>query len=243
MMPTPAPSPRMRDFASPAELAGELAAIVADKLRDAVGKRGRAVMAVSGGSTPALFFERLSEQPLDWHKVAVTLVDERFVPPSSDRSNERLVRSTLLQNAAGAARFAGLYSPTATVEEAASAADAGIAPLGQPFDVVVLGMGADGHTASFFSDAANIAALTDPRSRRRVLAVHAASGAEARMTLTLPLIANARFIALHIEGDDKKAVLDRALSDPDPKMPIRTVFDHAASPVHVFRAPSQGATK
>lgn len=230
-------SARWRTYATREDLAARLAADVADRLREAIKAKGGATLAVSGGTTPELFFEALSHKDLDWTKVIVTLVDERFVPPSSDRSNERLVREKLLRNEARLARFVGLYSAVQDVEAAARQAEAGLALLGPRLDVVVLGMGTDGHTASFFPDAPNLDALTDVAQKRRVLAVDAPSGGEPRITLTLPLIVEARLLVLHIEGDTKRQVLDVALAQAAPRLPIARVFDAAPSPIDVYWAP------
>lgn len=231
-----AASARLRTFAAREDLAAELAATVSDRLREAIKSRGGATLAVSGGTTPALFFEALSHEKLDWTKVIVTLVDERFVPPSSERSNEWLVREKLLKNEARLARFVGLYSDATDVDEAARRAEAGVALLGSPLDVVVLGMGTDGHTASFFADAPNLDDLTNPSQARRVLPVDTASSGEPRLTLTMPLIANARFLALHIEGDAKRGVLDRALAEKTTTLPIRMVANSAAAGLNVYSA-------
>ncbi|MFH1794023.1 MAG: 6-phosphogluconolactonase [Pseudomonadota bacterium] len=233
-----AASARWRTFATREDLAAQLAADVADRLRAAIKAKGGATLAVSGGTTPALFFETLSHKDLDWTKVIATLVDERFVPPSSERSNERLVREKLLRNEARLARFVGLYSDATDVDEAARRAEAGVALLGSPLDVVVLGMGTDGHTASFFPDAPNLDALTNPSQARRVLSVDTASSGEPRLTLTMPLIANARFLALHIEGDAKREALDRALAEKTKPLPIRMVVNRAASGLQIYSAPT-----
>ncbi len=230
-------SARWRTFATREDLAARLAADVADKLREAIKANGGATLAVSGGTTPGLFFEALSHKDLDWTKVIVTLVDERFVPPSSERSNERLVREKLLRNEARLARFVGLYSAVPDVEAAARQAEAGIALLGPRLDVVVLGMGTDGHTASFFPDAPNLDALNDVAQKRGVLAVDAPSGGEPRITLTLPLLVGAGSLVLHIEGDTKRQVLDAALAQAAPRLPIARVFDAAPSPIDVYWAP------
>src|ERR671910_3056451 len=115
-------SPDWHEFASREELAEALASVVADVLRAAIDKRGTTLLAVSGGNTPGMFFRELSQQELDWDNVTVTLVDERFVPEDSSRSNARLVRENLLQDKAAAARFAGLFSDANTVENAADRA-------------------------------------------------------------------------------------------------------------------------
>ena len=214
-------------------LADALADDVAGALKVAIRTRGRAVLAVSGGSTPGRFFDTLSRKQLDWKDVVVTLVDERFVPPSSDRSNERLVRERLLVGAARAARFVPLYHEAARVEDAADMAQAMLAPLGRAPDVAVLGMGTDGHTASFFPDAVDLDRLLDPASGALVEAVHARSAGEPRLTLPLARILDAGFVALHIEGEEKRRVLEAALGQDDPP-PVSAVFRHSRNPVPVY---------
>lgn len=226
------------EAANPAALARDLAKRVAACLLHATDARGRAVIAVSGGTTPGRFFDALSEMPVDWSKVTVTLVDERFVPPENERSNEKLVRERLLKNAAANARFQGLWTGDEGVEAAARAAADRIAALPTPIDIVVLGMGADGHTASYFTDAPNLERLTDPAEPATVLPVETTAGGEPRLTLTMPLIAQARLVVLHIEGDEKKAVAKRAIDGaPLGELPVATIFDHATHPVEIFWAP------
>ncbi len=223
-------------FSGRPELATALAGRVADRLNKAIAERATALLAVSGGTTPAKFFAALSATPIAWDKVIVTLVDERFVPASSPRSNAGLVAANLLQNAAKAARFVPLYHEAVGIEDAAASDDAALRSLPWPLDVVVLGMGPDGHTASFFPDADDLPKLLDPASDRIVLPVHAASAGEPRLTLSLARIVDAGFIALHIEGEDKRTAFDGAVA-PGPRKPIRAVLDAAPKPVEVFWAP------
>ena len=223
-------------FSGREELAAALAAQIADHLTKAIAKRGTALLAVSGGTTPARLFAVLSATPIAWDKVTVTLVDERFVPASSPRSNAGLVAANLLQNAAKAARFVPLYHEATSIEDAAASDNAALQALPWPLDVVILGMGGDGHTASFFPDADDLAVLLDPSSERIVLPVHAASAGEPRLTLSLARIIDAGFIALHIEGADKRTAFDGAVA-PGPRKPIRAVLDAAPKPVEVFWAP------
>ncbi|WP_457152499.1 6-phosphogluconolactonase [Mesorhizobium sp. P5_C1] len=223
-------------FAGRQELAVALADHVAGRLTKAIAERGMGLLAVSGGTTPAKFFAALSAMQIAWDKVIVTLVDERFVPASSPRSNAGLVAANLLQNAAKAARFVPLYHEGVGIEDAAASDNSALQSLPWPLDVVVLGMGPDGHTASFFPDADDLAKLLDPSSDRIVLPVHAASAVEPRLTLSLARIVDAGFIALHIEGEDKRAAFDSAVA-PGPRKPIRAVLDAAPKPVEVFWAP------
>jgi 6-phosphogluconolactonase len=215
---------RERVFTARDELAQSLARDVADELMRAIEAKGKATLAVSGGTTPKLFFDKLSEADLPWHRVTVTLVDERQVPDTSERSNARLVRDHLLKNRAQAARFVPLYGN-------ASAADTA------PFDVVVLGMGSDGHTASFFPGGDKLAEAIDTGSGKRLIEITAPGAGEPRITFTLPVIEQAGRLKLHIEGLDKRSVLDRALTDgPEEDMPVRAVL-RSATPMTLYWCP------
>lgn len=221
-------------FPSRAELAETMAKTIAGKLSGAIAARGTGFIAVSGGSTPALLFAELSQAAIDWKKVTVTLIDERLVPATSPRSNARLVADKLLQGPAAAATFVPLYHGTDDGDEAAKRARAEFGKLPWPLDVAVLGMGGDGHTASFFPDAPDIAGLLAADAAKLVLPVEAASAGEHRLTLTLGKIAEAGLLALHIEGPDKKQVLERALSGE--KLPIRAALEASPRPVEIFWA-------
>ena len=224
------------EFADPAALAQALASSVADDLRTALQERQVASLALSGGNTPKAFMRALSKQSLDWSQVVVTLVDERWVPEDNARSNAALLRENLLQGPAAAARFLPLHRDTATPEEALDALERDLAALPSPFDAVVLGMGNDGHTASFFPGGDRLADALDPDSTRRVLPMRAPGAGEPRITLTLPTLLAARHLYLHIEGEEKQAVLAQALggTDAGAGYPIRAVLRHARSPLATY---------
>jgi 6-phosphogluconolactonase len=224
------------EFTDRATLEHALADTIVNRLASSITKRGEALIAVSGGNTPKKLFQVLSNAKLAWDRVIVTLVDERFVPPSSPRSNAALVSQNLLQNKASAARFVPLYKDGMSLERAASSDSADMLALPWPADVVILGMGLDGHTASFFPDADNLASLLDPASTRTVLPVHAQSAGEPRLTLSAARILGAEFVALHIEGPDKRTVFEQAMTN-EPRKPIRSVIDAVPKPVEVFWAP------
>lgn len=231
-------TPELLSFASGQDLAKALANAVASALAAAIAVRGEASIAVSGGSTPKAFFEALSNEEIDWPNVTVTLVDERFVPPDNPRSNHLLIATHLLQNAAASARFVPLYQPAGSAKDAARIATEKTAAIGNPFDVVVLGMGGDGHTASFFPDGDHLTQALDLSLPRRVLAMEAEGAGEPRLTFSFSSLHDARLLALHIEGAEKRAVLERALTGTDEaEMPIRAVFNRAASALEIYWAP------
>ncbi len=226
-----------RVFTGRLALAAELADSVAERINAAIAERGIAAIAVSGGSTPTRFFAALGKhKDIDWSKVIVTLVDERWVDDTNDRSNAMLVNERMLQGPAAVARFLPLYSGGDTPDAAAIAkTNALLANLPRPFAAVVLGMGTDGHTASFFPGGDSLAeALSAPGP---VLAIHAPGAGEPRVTFTLQRLLDTDGLYLHIEGEEKTGVLDTALSEgPIEDMPIRAVL-RSGQPVTVYWAP------
>ncbi|MFT3791931.1 MAG: 6-phosphogluconolactonase [Rudaea sp.] len=229
-----------RRFGDGAQLAEALAGAIADDLAHAIAERGQALLAVSGGRTPQRFLQTLSMQPVDWSKVVVTLVDERWVPPTDARSNETFVRANLLQGRAAAARFVPLYEAGAAApEDGMPAVTARVAMLDLPFDALVLGMGEDGHTASFFPDGDHLAEATDPKTDAVVLPMRAPGAGEPRITLTLPVILDSRAIYLHIEGERKREVLENAryVAATNRAWPISAVLRNAHAPVKVYWCP------
>jgi 6-phosphogluconolactonase len=226
-----------RDFPDREALANGLADAIAADLAKGIATRGIASLAVSGGSTPAAFFTALSSRDLAWQKVLVTLCDERWVSEDSDRSNARLVRSTLLTGKAENARLVPLWSGGEEPDKAGiSATNTALAAVPLPFDAVILGMGSDGHTASFFPGGDTLeAALTAPGP---ALAIRAPGAGESRVTLTLPVLLNTGALYLHIEGIAKAETLARAQADgPVAEMPVRAVLSQTEKPVTIYWCP------
>jgi 6-phosphogluconolactonase len=224
-------------------LASALARSVADDLRNAIAQRGEAKLALSGGTTPLRFLRALSHEPLAWSRVKVLPVDERWVPPVHKRSNERLLRETLLQNAAAAATLVPLFRPVATPERALQAVLTEIASRALPLDVVVLGMGEDGHVASLFPDLPRRDVGLQSSGRAPVLAVRSAAAPEPRMSLTLSAIFTAPALYLHIEGDTKRRVLEAAIADPRNRLPIRAFMAQAPVRPRLFWCPDANAAR
>ena len=215
-------------------------AFIADRIERnlvaAIAARGGATLAVSGGKSPIDFFHALSSRQIAWDKVTVTLVDERWVPPTDPDSNERLVADHLLRDAAAAARFVGLKNERPDPSAGQPLCEAAIGALDRPFDVTVLGMGEDGHTASLFPGARELGAgLT---TAALTLAVTPPDAAHARMSLSLAALLDSRLILLPLTGPEKLRVYRDALGDgPIEAMPIRAILRQTNVPVEVILSP------
>ena len=213
----------------------EIADWVTDQLKAALAERGVASLVVSGGRTPTGFFKLLRDADLDWSRVTITLADERWVAPDHADSNERLLREHLLQGRAAAAKFIPLKFEAADPVAGAKLASEALAGVGE-FDVVILGMGEDGHTASLFPDSPQLAAgLMDATGAACLATENTTKPPRWRITLTAPRIARARALALHISGAQKWALLGEIISGSDPyRFPIRILFNQTEVDRHVF---------
>ncbi len=222
-----------KSFDDKASLEKQLAERVAKQLQEAIDARGKASLVVSGGSTPLALFELLSHKAIEWQNVYITLADERWVDVESDDSNENLVRQHLLQNRAASAKFRGLKNMFNTAEAGVDMTIEQLTNFPKPFDVVVLGMGNDGHTCSWFPCSAEIEqALT---TEELCLATNPTMAPHGRITISKKGILASRQIYLHIVGEQKLSVYRQALEDNDAKaMPIRAVLDQHRTPVDVY---------
>jgi len=214
-----------------AVLALDLAEVVAEQLRDAIRIRGKASLAVPGGTTPGPFLTALSKQKAEWDKISVMLTDERFVPEDSPRSNTRLLKEALLQGYAAAAKLVPMVAKGDTPEAVLAQLEAGVAPV-LPLDVVVLGMGEDMHTASLFPGADKLEeALDDTASL--ILPMRAEGAGEPRLTLTAPVLRQAYAVHVLITGAAKLKALQVALQEgPEAEAPVRVVLNRADTEIH-----------
>ncbi|MEO0912926.1 MAG: 6-phosphogluconolactonase [Pseudomonadota bacterium] len=226
--------PSILHYQSREALASDLAEIVARELSEALAAKGRATLAVPGGSTPGPFLAALSEEAVDWGKTAVMLTDERFVPESSERSNTRLLRETLLRNRAAAATLVPFYAEAAQAEDVLADLTSGLLPH-LPLDVCVLGMGEDMHTASLFPGADRLAEALGPEAAP-LIPMRAPGAPEPRITLSAPVLRAAGTLHVLITGAAKQAALELAMRDgPEAEAPIRAILN-APSAVTVHYA-------
>lgn len=221
-------------------MASTLADCVAAMLRLGLSQRSHASLLVSGGRSPLPFLRALSQRKLDWSRVAVSLVDERWVPPEHADSNAGLVRANLSRGAASAARFVPLYGGEASPEAGLAACEERLRSLRRPFDAVVLGMGEDGHFASLFPGLTELAELLGPDAPT-VAAIHPPAAAHARITLSLRALLDARNLVLQITGARKRAVLEEAAEQgaDELAMPVAALLRQTTAPLRVFFSPSE----
>jgi len=228
-----------RRYADMETLSRELAAGIAVNLTAAIGARGLASLVVSGGRSPVRLFEILRTQPLDWDRVCVALADERWVGPDDPASNERLVREVLLKDRAASARFLGLKNGAPTPDLGAVSAWETFARVPRPFDVVVLGMGDDGHTASLFPGSPNLPRALNPAAAAGCVGMWAPVAPQARLSLNLTALLDSRRIVVLISGESKWRTFTAACAPgPVEDMPIRAVLRQSRTPVDVLWSPS-----
>lgn len=214
------------------------ARLAADTLEAVIAQHGAASLMVSGGSSPGRLFKLLSREPLDWTRVTVGLVDERWVARHDLSSNERLIRETLLAEAAEKAAFLPMKTAHATAAEAIMDRNAAYAPHCASISFLLLGMGADGHTASWFPAAANLAEIVSPDGAQFVAAVEAPLAVVAqRMTLTGSAVIHANRALLLVFGVEKRSMLEH-MTEADPmNCPVRFAIDGLGDRLSIFWAP------
>jgi 6-phosphogluconolactonase len=202
---------------------------LADAATNAIAERLRegGLFVGTGGSTPGPIYDRLAKRDLPWSRITVTLTDDRKVDPSSDESNEKLVRDRLLVGGAGAARFLSLREP--------AEAGALLAPC-LPAAATLMGMGGDGHVASLFPNSPE--RHEGMTSERLVIPIAMAGLAPfvPRITLTLRALLQTGLVVLAVTGEDKRGVLERIAADPAYAPPAAAILRQSTVPVRTIWA-------
>jgi len=226
-------------FDSRPGLAEELSNRIAQHLYAGLEENQFSSLALSGGSTPKQMLALLADKIEPFNEmVYFALVDERCVPFEDERANRRMIRETLRLTNHAQSEFLDLYQNDLSAAQAAQAASEKLIDDEElPFDVITLGMGTDGHTASWFPATNGLKDAVDPAADALVVPVTGDTLGEDRVSLTMPAIQGANLIVLHIEGAEKRAVFDIAMQDgPADAMPIRHLLRHPYANVEVYWA-------
>ena len=210
---------------------------LADTLQSSSLSQRNVLLGVSGGSTPMPIYQALAQKELAWNRIKLLLVDERWVPSNHVDSNERNIREAFSENAEAEKNIIGLRSDKADLETAAIAADQKLAAMNEALDVVVLGMGEDGHFASLFPGSKQFDNAISVTGSRFVLPIspmpdHAP---HSRLSMSLAYIQRAKRIILAINGEKKKLVLQQAIAEGDEHhLPIAALFKTNSPTVEIY---------
>jgi 6-phosphogluconolactonase len=220
-------------FETQEELVAHLSQSIAQNLKEAIQTKGIATLLVSGGSTPKPLFETLRKMPLAWDKMKIGLCDERWVESDHEDSNAKLVQEYLLQEEASAATFVGMYNGEQEISLAEEVCSETLKAELFPFDVLVLGMGTDAHTASLFPNNERLEEAFE--TDELCIMIEPTTAKHERMSLTLNTILSAKHLYLHFEGEEKQKVYEEALKGEDTmKMPIRAVLNQNIKEIEVY---------
>jgi 6-phosphogluconolactonase len=232
------PRVRMHSYESQTQWTWGAAVAISSVLARDLQEKPRTRLLLSGGSTPSPVYAALSKAPLDWGRVDVALVDERWLLPDDPDSNARLVRQTLLQNNAAKARFETLTRAGRNIEESVNAAN--LHAQHRP-GVIVLGMGDDGHTASLFPGMQGLDHALATKAAYVSVDATGCPGAGKllrRISLTPAGLAPAHTRLMLIRGESKRKLLDRVLDGDDPhEYPARIAFTTPGPPLHIHWCP------
>jgi len=205
----------------------DLARSISEILIDAINKSGRASLAVSGGRTPKPLFEELSLINLDWSRVDLTLVDDRWVDSDHKDSNELLVKTHFIKNKAARVNFVPLKNDAQSAKEGVPLSEEALKNIDMPFDIIILGMGTDGHTASLFPCSDELPVGMDLNTMSHLVATNPKTAPYERISLTAKSIFNAKKVILHLNGSAKLHTLEEAMNLSDSsQMPIYAFLQH-----------------
>jgi 6-phosphogluconolactonase len=227
------------EYDSLEEVAEAVAGDVGFIVESALDARGASLIALPGGGSPQPIFKALSRKKLPWKQVTIIPTDDRLVAVDSHLSNIRAIAQTFLPT--GARVIPITTSGAEDYKLAGNAADARLQDLPWPPDLVWLGMGEDGHTASIMSGPDLQTALDAPKARRAVGVMPDPMPQDApapRVTLTRAAILSARTILITITGNEKRELLERAIEDgQSSKLPIGRVLAEAEQPIDIHWCP------
>lgn len=226
---------REQYFSGREEASAAAADYLAEGLRLALEEGAQAQMVVCGGTTPGRCFDLLSEKNLDWSRVNIIPSDERWTEASSSDSNEKMIRERLMSGAAAEAGFIPLYYPELNAQAACEKVNQTLQGLPMPFATALLGMGTDGHFASLFPDAENLAEGLDVSNQRLCLPVYTKASPYPRISLSLSALSFSKRLILLFFGQEKKQVFDQARAG-EHEYPVSALLRQNRVPVDLIWA-------
>ena len=212
-----------------AQLSEAFAEYASDILNKALEKKPFASLVVPGGSTPRHYLPALAKCPLPWERVTITLSDERWVDVNDEQSNENLVKKCLLENLPASAPFVSLKTHHNNPFTAIKEINQRLNKIPQPLNLTVLGLGEDGHVASLFPGM-----HFDLLSTQHCVAVAPPIAPSPRVSLSLPMLAKSKYIALVVVGETKQHLLNQLNKDSHPELPIQWLFQRTHSQIDIF---------
>ena len=223
-------------FGSREDLINQLHADILKELGEGIADRDVASMLLSGGTTPGPLYQKMSESEFDWEKVVFAPTDERWVEPDHPDSNEKLVRETLLLNKAAAANFIGLKSDGDTPADGLEKTEEKLSNFPLPIDVVLLGMGEDGHMASLFPGLDDTKFALSEDCQSLCYGISRGNGEVDRMTLTLKCLLSSKRVFLLFFGEKKLSVFKNAASEKTETLPVSYLLHQDKVPVSLYWA-------
>jgi 6-phosphogluconolactonase len=219
------------------EIDNNLCSSIILDLKEDIQTKNQASLLVSGGSTPINLFELLSNADLEWEKVSISLVDDRFLPDDHKDQNGSMVRKLLIQNKAAKAKFIPLVQDSSDITRSIEMANKAFKVVSQPFSSVILGMGDDGHTASLFPDCDELDGGMDLNNENTIIKTEPKTAPYQRISLTRKAILNAKSLYLHFYGEEKLKVFEAAgKNDTYRPFPIQAFINQSEKQLKVFKA-------
>lgn len=230
---------KINTYANMRDLSQSVSGLILSKLESSLSMTGKASLMLSGGSTPQQTYMLLGKSNFDWQNVDVGLVDDRWVGHSSSGSNAGLIDKCFLSKPNVHTKFHPLKTASDDLEKGCEVANLKYHKLFRPFTCLLLGMGLDGHTASWFPEAMGIQEALNPRSSKLVVPVRPQRSDVTgdyleRATLTLSAVNEAKNVYLLISGQEKLDLFNLVLADPESNFPIRAAIDTLGARLKVF---------
>lgn len=228
-----------QELSDPAELANALAHALHTQCLLLLSEQSKLLIGLAGGSTPMAAYAEWAEAQLPWSNIELTLIDERYVPLSDSQSNEHHISKAFSAIKEQLAGLHGLYHDAETIEQCAALANQELQVLNHAMDIVVIGMGADGHIASLFIESADYISAMDTHNTEVVLPIRFNQPQKIdRLSFSLAELLKAKKAMICITGDEKRAVIEQSMRDSQSPYAMTQFLNAYQNPVEIFWSPA-----